>query len=264
MTTLAEKREARNAIALPQTQSSDIATMVETVLIKGDLSKLTPQQRDAYYLKLCEVTGLNPLFQPFDYILFKGGKLALYAKKECAAQLRTIHNISVIDMDAEEREGVYTTTVKVQNDKGRMDMDVGSVSIAGLKGEDRGNAIKKSATQAKRRATLSICGLGLLDETEVETIPGALSPAPEAAGGEPDPQSPPRQQRPSSASAKRDGVWEQFTAKLAEFDDVDALERWWSHPRTQADVDGMPGTWPEQAHEEFEKRQEALLKAGAP
>ena len=31
----------------------------------------------------------------------------------------------------------------------------------------------KAETKAKRRVTLSICGLGMLDETEVETIPGA-------------------------------------------------------------------------------------------
>ena len=80
MTTLAEKREARTAVALPQANNADIATIVETVLIKGDLSKLTPQQRDAYYLKLCEVTGLNPLMQPFDYLTLNN-KLVLYAKK---------------------------------------------------------------------------------------------------------------------------------------------------------------------------------------
>ena len=33
------------------------------------------------------------------------------------------------------------------------------------------NAIMKTETKAKRRATLSICGLGFLDESEIETIP---------------------------------------------------------------------------------------------
>ena len=36
-----------------------------------------------------------------------------------------------------------------------------------LKGEVRANAILKAVTKAKRRATLSICGLGWLDESEV-------------------------------------------------------------------------------------------------
>ena len=46
----------------------------------------------------------------------------------------------------------------------------GAVPIAGLKGEEFANALMKAETKAKRRATLSICGLGVLDETEVETI----------------------------------------------------------------------------------------------
>ena len=33
------------------------------------------------------------------------------------------------------------------------------------------NAKLKAITKAKRRVTLSICGLGFLDETEIETIP---------------------------------------------------------------------------------------------
>lgn len=70
--------------------------------------------------------------------------------------------------------------------------------------------------------------------------------------------------RPSSASAKRDGVWERFTEKLDGFTDIDALEKWWTSAQTQKAIDGMPGTWPEQAHEAYEKKQEALLNAGRP
>jgi hypothetical protein len=48
----------------------------------------------------------------------------------------------------------------------------------------------KAVTKAKRRVTLSICGLGMLDESEVASIPGArtsgVDPAPAAGvGGEP-------------------------------------------------------------------------------
>ena len=34
-----------------------------------------------------------------------------------------------------------------------------------------GNSLKRAVTQAKRRVTLSICGLGWLDESEVDDIP---------------------------------------------------------------------------------------------
>jgi hypothetical protein len=38
---------------------------------------------------------------------------------------------------------------------------------------DFGNALMKAVTKAKRRLTLSICGLGMLDETEISSIPDA-------------------------------------------------------------------------------------------
>jgi|688.fasta_scaffold335269_3 hypothetical protein len=258
MTTLAEKRQSREVAAL-----QPAGDVIEDVLIRGDLKSLNAEQRNQYYLRLCHVTGLNPLTQPFEYLTLNG-KLVLYARKSCTDQLRALHQVSVVDMDQEEREGLYSVTVKVRDKHGREDMDIGSVNIGGLKGEARANAIMKASTKAKRRATLSICGLGLLDETEVETIPGAVS-HPEAAGGEPDPQSPPRQQPPVNASqAKKADVWPRFVEKLRGFTDLDELERWWSSASTQKAVDEMPGTWPEQAHEEYEKKQEALMNAGRP
>ena len=39
---------------------------IESVLAKGDLSKLTEHQRADYYVKLCQSLGLNPLTQPFE------------------------------------------------------------------------------------------------------------------------------------------------------------------------------------------------------
>jgi hypothetical protein len=36
------------------------------------------------------------------------------------------------------------------------------------------NALMKAETKSKRRVTLSICGLGFLDETEADSIPGAV------------------------------------------------------------------------------------------
>lgn len=277
MTSLAEKRAAREArsVALPTPNAADIATMVETVLIKGDLSKLTPQQRDAYYLKLCEVTGLNPLMQPFDYLTLQG-KTVLYAKKEAAAQLRSIHGISVVDMDQDEREGIYTVTVKVQNAQGRMDMDIGSVNVANKKGDDRANAMLKAATKAKRRATLSICGLGLLDETEVETIPGARI-APDASASPAAGEAPARQPQkvvnpdtgrmidPSSPNQQRkNGVWERFERTIRAIRDIDELEEWWADADTQAAIEQQPAHWQREATEEYEKRKEALLNAGRP
>lgn len=74
----------------------------------------------------------------------------------------------------------------------------------------------------------------------------------------------PRKPTQNASQAKKADVWPRFVEKLRSFTDLDDLERWWSSASTQAAVDAMPGTWPEQAHEEYEKKQEALASAGAP
>lgn len=86
-----------------------------------------------------------------------------------------------------------------------------------------------------------------------------------AADRRPHPSHPPAGQQQTNASqAKKQDVWPRFVEKLRSFTDLDELERWWSSASTQAAVDAMPGQWPEQAHEEYEKKQESLLGAGAP
>lgn len=146
--------------------------LMEAVLVKGDLSKLSPKERSDYYLAVCRSTGLNPLTKPMEYITLNG-RLTLYALRNCTDQLRSIHKISVIDMTETERDGVCIVTCKVSNSEGRTDIAKGAVNLASLKGEALANAIMKAETKAKRRATLSICGLSLLDETEIEDIPAA-------------------------------------------------------------------------------------------
>ena len=151
-------------------QSRDKGAIMESVLLKGDISKLTPEERSAYYLQVCASVGLNPLTKPLEFIVLNG-KMTLYALRGCTDQLRSIYNVSVEEMTESEREGVYVVTVKVRNGEGRTDMAKGAVNIANLKGENLANAMMKAETKAKRRATLSLCGLGVLDETEVETMP---------------------------------------------------------------------------------------------
>jgi hypothetical protein len=64
-------------------------------------------------------------------------------------------------------------SVMATDPTGRTDAELGIVPIEGLKGDAKANAILKAITKAKRRVTLSMCGLGMLDESEVETIRGA-------------------------------------------------------------------------------------------
>lgn len=145
---------------------------IETAIINGDLSKLTPEQRVNHYLAVCKSTGLNPLTKPFDYINLSG-KLVLYAKKDCTDQLRKNNHVSIVKLERETISGVYVVTAYAEDNQGRSDSSIGAVNIESLKGDTLANAMMKAETKAKRRVTLSICGLGWLDETEIETIHGA-------------------------------------------------------------------------------------------
>lgn len=158
---------------------------------KNDFTKLSEVDRQAYLASLCETLGLNPMLIPFQFLKLDG-KMVLYAKKSCSDQLRSIHGISVVEMQEEERNGVHICRVKLKDKDGREDCDVGAVSLYDCRAEiwngpnkvpnpnfgkrisqeAEANAILKSATKAKRRTTLSMCGLGMLDETEVESLPG--------------------------------------------------------------------------------------------
>jgi len=143
------------------------AIKTDAVLIQGDLSTLSEDQRSSYYLRVCESLGLNPHTQPFEFIPL-GGKLKLYATRACSDQLRKLHGVSIQILSRELVEDIYTVTARAEDMTGRTDESCGVVSLKGLMGEARSNKLMCAETKAKRRVTLSICGLGWLDETEVE------------------------------------------------------------------------------------------------
>lgn len=151
---------------LPAIQTSKI----EAALIENNLAKLSEAERLEYYKQVCDSVGLNYLTNPFAYIVLNG-KLQLYAKKDAAEQLRKIHRVSLQIVSKEIIGDAYVVHVKAKDKNGTEDEATGIVTITGLKGENLANAMLKAETKAKRRATLSICGLGILDETELAAIP---------------------------------------------------------------------------------------------
>lgn len=147
-------------------------TAQESAIVQGDLSKLSNEERTAYYNAVCESLGLNPLTKPFQYLNLSG-KLTLYATRDCADQLRKSNRVSITITKREQIGDLLFVTAQATLPDGRCDESTGAVSIAGLRGENLANAYLKVETKAKRRVTLSICGLGWLDETEVQDIPRA-------------------------------------------------------------------------------------------
>jgi hypothetical protein len=146
--------------------------LIEKVVLQGDLSALSPEQRVLHYRKVCESSGLNPYSNPFEYIKLNG-KLTLYAKKDCTEQLRTIHGVSIEALDTKLIDDLYIVTARAKNKHGRIDQSTGAVVIGNLKGDAKANAIMKAETKAKRRVTLSICGMGWTDASEIDSIPNA-------------------------------------------------------------------------------------------
>jgi hypothetical protein len=146
---------------------------LEKAVIQGDLTYLTVEDRVKFYSAVCNSLGLNPLTKPFLYVQLNG-KLTLYASKDATDQLRKIHGVSVTKLEKSYDADVYCVTAYGCDKAGRTDASTGAVTLPPtLKGEARANAVMKAETKAKRRLTLSLCGLGMLDETEVEAIPTA-------------------------------------------------------------------------------------------
>lgn len=139
---------------------------------------LTSTQRASFLWHYAKSLGLDPVTKPFDLIPGQSGKLIVYANRACSDQLRKIHKLTITELHSgplvigeKIREDVWVTKVRVTNPDGRSEDHVGAVGIDGLMGEALSNAIMKCSTKASRRGTIAFCGLGMLDETEVSSIP---------------------------------------------------------------------------------------------
>jgi len=192
---MTEQQATQQAVTVKQPAAPVGAEVIEAVIAKGDLAQLTPVERVNYYQAVCKSLGLNALTKPFDYIELNG-KLTLYATRGATDQLRKLYNISLRVVNREIVEDIYIVTVEASTPDGRVDTEIGAVSLVKedgewktsqsgkryfekngkwvpLRGEERANSLMRCITKSKRRATLSIVGLGWLDETEIETIPTA-------------------------------------------------------------------------------------------
>ena len=152
-------------------ESKEIA---QNLLFKGDLSGLSAEQKWQYYQYICNRLELDPLTQPFTAIKFSSfgkEKEVLYCNKGGAEQISKKHNVSHSILKKEVQNDLYVVEARASLPDGRFVDDVGVVDIKNKIGNDLGNAMMKAITKAKRRATLSLLGLGMLDETEAETLP---------------------------------------------------------------------------------------------
>lgn len=195
-----------------QLVSEHLPQALEKLVAKGDLSSLAAPERLNYYKAVCESLGLNPMTQPFGYIQFRDGGLQLYAKKDATEQLRKINKVSLECLSEEFNEKLkcYIVKVRATDGSGRQDFGTGAVSTANAKPWELPNLIMKAETKAKRRATLSICGLGFLDESELHSVNDAEVVEPDdlpKIKGHPNPfmnEDAPEDETPKSEEGPRD------------------------------------------------------------
>jgi hypothetical protein len=145
--------------------------IISSVILSGDLSKLSATDKVQYFNGYCERLGLDPFTQPFQ-ILRLNGKEILYLTRAGAQQLNKLHSVSheIVSRNIHESASTYEVIARASLPDGRHTESIGAVTIANLKGEAYCNALMKAETKAKRRATLDLLGLGLLDESEVASI----------------------------------------------------------------------------------------------
>ena len=160
------------------TEPRDMERVAESLVTKGDISGLTASECARYYVQACDSLGLNPASQPFAFLRLNG-KEVMYATRGATDQLAATHRLNreIIDgpkvVDIAGTKLVYAVC-RATHPNGRTETAIATVPLS-----DPVNVLMKCETKAKRRATLSILGLGLLDECEMDTIPAA-SQAPSA------------------------------------------------------------------------------------
>lgn len=217
----------------PTVQREDAAATLSRVILEGDLSRLTDADRVTHYNATCQSIGLNPLTRPLEYIKLNG-KLVLYARKDCTDQLRALHKVSVSIAERTISGDLVMVTARATMPDGRSDEEIGAVPLGNLQGEARANAIMKAMTKAKRRVTLSICGLGFLDETEVESV--VATGAASRVVGVVTPDQPALAAPPPDETGRtaRSFSFDLLDDQLSQFVEVEEIRAYLAQPKVQA------------------------------
>ena len=195
----------------------DSGTMLSLVT-NGDCSKLTPKQQLQYYQARCEAAGIDARTQPFQFLKL-GGKVVLYALKGATDQLASKHGIVCEILSQQTEQGIRTVTVRATTKDGRQTDEIGCVPVSHIKKpDDLANAFMKAVTKAKRRAVISICGLGVIDESELDTVSDRVQPV------QPVIQKPQPKRVKPKAKPKRVDPKDHLTEGMFEAE-IDALEQ---------------------------------------
>lgn len=165
-----------------------IPDKVEQALIGGNLINLSSEERVSLVMATCKSLRLNPLTNPFIFILVQdwendSERLILYASRNCTDQLRMIHGVTEVQpLEQWDEDEMLMARAYLRDRSGRCASDIGAIprkryskkkgTFYELSGSMLANAKMHVGTKATRRATLKLVGLGgaVIDESELDTM----------------------------------------------------------------------------------------------
>lgn len=155
---------------------SELPEEITLILINsnGNCGALNPQQKVIYYNWFCKNVGLEPASLPFQFLKDKTGREKLYCDRGGCAQLNKLYCVSHTDLGRKFEGNVLCVYMRASLPDGRHEDSLGAVNTKNLDGEMLSNAFMRAETKAKRRSTLDLLGLGMLDEEEVESLNGVV------------------------------------------------------------------------------------------
>lgn len=153
----------------------DVAPSVMTTLAnmeaaRQDSRSLTPEDRAAYVAEICRALKLNPLTRPVQFLALQGREV-LYLTRGATDQLAARHGLNRETLEGPDFRMMENVKVAFCKVKATLPSGRYEVATATLKMASPADDLMKVETKAKRRATLSILGIGLLSEEEAESIP---------------------------------------------------------------------------------------------
>jgi len=151
------------------------ASAVMSVVRRGDLSGLTPEEKTRYLIALCDSLGLNPMTQPIQFLRFQGREIA-YVTRGATDQLAARAGLSRTIIEGPDVRDFAGTKLVYCKAEGRLPNGRVDASIATIRGAIDENILMKAESKAKRRVTLSILGLGMLTEDEAEDMDAGQQP----------------------------------------------------------------------------------------
>jgi hypothetical protein len=152
--------------------------VLNKIFLNGDIKALSDKEVILYMNAVANKMGLDTTTHPINILEMKKynsneiEKKILYINKDGAYQLAKNNSISITKIETKyhKETGIYEVVAYGQDKIGRQDCSMSAVYIGKANGEHLANLLMKAETKAKRRLILSLCGTGLIDESEAESI----------------------------------------------------------------------------------------------